>query len=296
MHGRAPGKFEEIHVRCEFSYQHFLDCGLPVGTTPAQTSSMQPFSQSEIEKLEFYVYVYTDPRNDKPFYVGKGRGNRAFDHLNDNSESLKVKRIEEIRAAGLAPKIEILAFGLDGPTALKVEAAAIDLIGFKNLTNLQLGHHARKYGRRSIDTVHAELSAREVDIFDDNIVLIKINETYGDASDASAMALYDATRGTWRVKRESVEKTDYAAAIFGGVIREVYRVAAWLPAESTLYLDPNRSYEPNVRLEFVGKIAEKAILEKYRWRSVARLYKRGAANPIMYVGPAFPKPMAETLL
>lgn len=256
---------------------------------------MQSFNPSEIEKLGSYVYVYNDPRNNSPFYVGKGRGNRAFDHLKDKSETLKVKRIEEIHAAGLKPRIEILASGLDEATALKVEAAAIDLIGIGNLTNAQIGHNARQFGRKSIDTVHAELSAKKVERFEHNMVLIKINQTYGDASETSAMALYDATRGTWRVGRASVDKTDYAAAIFGGVIREVYRVAKWLPAESTLYLDPNRNLEPNDRLEFVGRIAEDEVRVKYRWRSVAELYKRGAANPIMYVGPAFPKPLAETL-
>lgn len=255
---------------------------------------MQQFDQSEIEKLGYYVYVYNDPRNNSPFYVGKGQGNRAFAHLVDKSESLKTKRIEEIHAAHLTPKIEILAFGLDETTALKVEAAAIDLIGFENLTNAQIGHHARQYGRRSIDTVHAELSATKVEKFDDDMVLIKINKTYRDASKASAMALYDATRGTWPVAKASVDKTKYAAAVFGGVIREVYQVAAWLPAESTLYLDPNRNFEPSDRLEFVGKIAEEKVRQKYRWRSVAHLYKPGAAFPIMYVGPAFQK-TEETL-
>ncbi len=248
---------------------------------------MQQFDRSEIEELGHYVYVYTDPRNNSPFYVGKGQGNRAFAHLIDKSESLKTKRIEEIHAAGLNPKIEILAFGLDKPTAFKVEAAAIDLIGFDNLTNAQIGHQARLYGRKSIDTVHAELSATEVGSFDVNMVLIKISKTYRDASKTSAMALYDATRGTWPVAKASVEKVAYAAAVFGGVIREVYKIAAWLPAESTLYLDPNRNFGPSERMEFVGKVAEETVRKKYRWRSVAHLYRPGAAFPIMYVGPAF---------
>lgn len=267
-----------------FSKKLLLKCGSII-----QTQAMQQFDRSEIEKLGYYVYVYNDPRNNSPFYVGKGQGNRAFAHLVDKSESLKTKRIEEIHAAKLTPKIEILAFGLDETTAFKVEAAAIDLIGFENLTNTQIGHHSRQYGRRSIDTVHAELSATKVEKFDHDMVLIKISKTYRVASKESAMALYDATRGTWPVAKASVDKVKYAAAIFGGVIREVYQVAAWLPAESTLYLDPNRDNEHSDRFEFVGKIADEEIRQKYRWCSVAHLYKRGAAFPIMYVGPAFKK-------
>lgn len=248
---------------------------------------MNKFDAREAEQLGFYVYVYTDPRNDQPFYVGKGRGNRAFDHLNDASESRKVARIREIRAEGVEPQIEVLAFGLDEPTAFKVEAAAIDLIGFENLTNAQIGHHARQFGRKSIDAVHADLGAAPVESFDHDIVLIKLNRTFDDTSKQSAMALYDATRGTWKVSRSTAERAEFAAAVFNGVIREVYRIAAWLPSESTQYSDPTRDVEPSSRLEFVGKIADADVRRRYRWKSVAHLYRQGAANPIMYVGPSF---------
>lgn len=50
--------------------------------------------------LKCYVYVYVDPRDGKPFYIGRGRGDRVFMHLYDLSESDKVKKISEIRAAG----------------------------------------------------------------------------------------------------------------------------------------------------------------------------------------------------
>lgn len=33
---------------------------------------------------EFYVYEYVDPRNNKTFYVGKGKGNRLYVHLRDS--------------------------------------------------------------------------------------------------------------------------------------------------------------------------------------------------------------------
>ena len=253
------------------------------------------FSQDEAEKLGYYVYVYTDPRNDKPFYVGKGKGNRAFDHLKDGSETDKVNRIKEILDSGNHPRIEILASGLDQSTALKVEAAAIDLIGMKNLTNAQKGHNSREFGRRSIDSVHAELSADSLDKqdFKHNMVLIKINKSFADASDRTALELYDATRGTWVVKLINANKVEYGAAVYGGVIREVYRIAAWLDAGSTQRFDPTKNEDHKGRYEFVGKIASEEVRKMYRLKSVANFYKRGAANPIMYIGPAFRKLVFE---
>jgi hypothetical protein len=47
--------------------------------------------------LKSYVYVYIDPRNGKPFYIGKGKGNRLFAHLKDQSDIEKVAQIAEIR-------------------------------------------------------------------------------------------------------------------------------------------------------------------------------------------------------
>jgi hypothetical protein len=41
---------------------------------------MLNFSQAVIEKLGFYVYVLKDPRNQRVFYVGKGKENRIFSH------------------------------------------------------------------------------------------------------------------------------------------------------------------------------------------------------------------------
>lgn len=34
-----------------------------------------------LENRRFYVYGYFEPGSDLPFYVGKGKGRRAFDHL-----------------------------------------------------------------------------------------------------------------------------------------------------------------------------------------------------------------------
>ena len=44
---------------------------------------MEVFPKEVIDKLKYYVYLYSDPRDDKIFYVGKGKNNRVFQHLKD---------------------------------------------------------------------------------------------------------------------------------------------------------------------------------------------------------------------
>lgn len=97
--------------------------------------------------LKSYVYVYIDPFDDRPFYIGKGKGDRAFAHLRSRSESDKVEKIRKIRSRGEEPRVEFLRYGLTDAEACLVEAAAIDLIGKENLTNCISGHHSGSFGR-----------------------------------------------------------------------------------------------------------------------------------------------------
>jgi hypothetical protein len=50
------------------------------------------FTIEQTEFLKYYVYIYMDPDTKEIFYVGKGKGNRVFSHLNDGSDSDKVKK------------------------------------------------------------------------------------------------------------------------------------------------------------------------------------------------------------
>ena len=65
----------------------------------------------------FYVYSLCDPfKNDAPFYIGKGQGNRARQHLNgsaDKENLFKAAKIKGIRNKGGEPVIKYLVSDIE---------------------------------------------------------------------------------------------------------------------------------------------------------------------------------------
>lgn len=243
------------------------------------------FSHKTIEALGYYVYVYSDPDTRRPFYVGKGKGNRVFNHMDDQSENEKVRKINDIKARGKEPNIEILAHGLDEETAFKVEAAAIDLIGIENLTNRQRGHESSVYGKIEVSTLDARYSHEELNPNDvtDNIMFIRINKLY--RNDMTPLELYEATRGYWKVNIEQARKVDYVLSVYDGMVLEAYAPAEWLPAKATFMERKDSRDAEGVadRYEFVGRIADVPVRKKYVDKSVSLFFPPGNANPIKYV-------------
>lgn len=242
------------------------------------------FSNNTRNSLGFYVYVYSDPDTHKPFYVGKGNNDRVFDHLDDPKENDKINKINFLKENGKEPIIEILAHGLDNDTALKVEAAAIDLIGIENLTNIKRGHGSSTYGKIEVSKLEARYSEKKLDFKDitENIMFIRINQLY--RNDMSDLELYDATRGYWKVNPENAKKMDYALAIYEGMVLEVYEIVAWFPALSTFTSRKNLDAEHlKNRYEFVGRIADENIRKQYVDKSVENFYSKGDASPFKYI-------------
>lgn len=241
------------------------------------------FSPRTIKTLGSYVYIYSDPDTQKPFYVGKGKGNRVFDHLKDDSDTPKVAKIQQLLRHGKAPCIEILAYGLDEETALIVEAAAIDLIGIDNLTNEVRGFEPRKYDRIKVEELEAQYGSdvlKEKDI-KQKLIMIRINSTYSDS--LSPLELYEMTRGYWRVDVERAKQADYVLAVYQGIVREVYQVADWFPGGSTFTQRKDDEDFAKNRYEFVGRIADEPIRQKYRFKSVAHFFPKGCQTPVRYI-------------
>jgi len=233
--------------------------------------------------LGYYVYLYIDPRTNNPFYIGKGKGARVLDHLSDTSESIKVGKIKELHNLGLEPRLEVLAHGLkDEETALRIEAAVIDLFGIGNLTNAVRGWKSIQYGRMSLKQLIGYYAAEPINI-DDPLLLIRVNKKY--RHNITPLELYEITRGVWKVGPRR-ERANYACSVFQGVIKEIYSISSWHEAGTTEY--KTRAHTPEDvdipgRWEFTGEIAKQEIQGKYIDRDVSAYFKKGAMSPVMYV-------------
>jgi hypothetical protein len=237
----------------------------------------------EVSKiLKSYVYVYTDPRNGKPFYIGKGKGSRLFAHLKGHSdiekkaEKEKAAKIAEIKRSGKEPRIEILRYGLSDLEAQLVEAASIDLIGKANLTNRMSGHHEGSFGRITSQRVITMWTAKKIKV-QHKAILLTINSLY--RSDMSKEELYETTRGIWKVGETNRNKVEFAMALYQGIVLEVYRINQWHPAGTLKYNTRDSSdFKNSGRWEFSGSIA-KDIRGEYIDFSVGK----AGQNPIRYV-------------
>jgi uncharacterized protein len=230
--------------------------------------------------LKSYVYLYSDPRNGQPFYIGKGTGNRAFSHLEDTNEKIKTQRINSIRNRGQEPQIDLLCYGLSHEMASLVEAAAIALLGRPPLVNLLGGEFTMGFGRIPARELILREGARPVAVKEDAI-LIRINQLY--RGDMGARELYEATRGTWKLGPRRY-KARYAMAVYQGIVREVYRIEKWVPAGYSEYTTRKaEEIKKRGRWEFAGAF-DKELSKRYVGKSVRKYFPRHSQSPVRFVG------------
>ena len=198
--------------------------------------------------------------------MGKGKDDRVLAHLSSKGESRKARVLAELSEAGLESRLEILSHGLaDEETALRIEAAVIDLLGLDDLTNLVRGWHSVQFGRKSLEELIPYYAAKPVTI-DDPVLLIRINQRYRHGM--SSRELYEATRGVWKLgpRREGGK---YAFAVFEGVVREAYAIEGWHPAGTLEYETRDEDLAVEGRWEFEGSVAPGTVCRRYVGRSVA---------------------------
>jgi hypothetical protein len=85
----------------------------------------------QMSETSYYVYALKDPRTSpaKPFYIGKGVGTRAYDHLVRPDATRKGLLIQEIAAQGYKVLVSTLVEDLSELHAIKLEAELIAAYG-----------------------------------------------------------------------------------------------------------------------------------------------------------------------
>lgn len=248
---------------------------------------MNGFTSEVCEKLKYYVYRLIDPRNGQTFYVGKGKGNRVFAHANDalkncdlskdeDTVSLKLNTIRNIKREGLEVIYLIHRYGLDEDTAYEVESAVIDC--FQGLSNLVNGH----YGDRGVTnalTLQRNLSVKAYTEPDNlKYMLIKtkwdrVNQLKEENPELSEEeCVYRATRYSWKISPERAKQYDYALSVIDGIVQGVYKVKDWKLSDNGVRYEFDK--DDNVSPEVVEHFLRKRIPDTYT--------KKGMASPVLY--------------
>jgi len=273
--------------------EHMTPGNLDPSVPPAKAKEFSPYVA---EHLRWYVYALRDPRDQRVFYVGKGCGNRVFQHARaalavaDGSEpvSTKIAQILDIIAAGLSVDAVILRHGIPSEkAAYDVEAAIIDTLRLLDpalandrfeLTNLVLGHQHATKGLVNADVVATLYDAPTAPPILAPSILFRIPALW--TPQMSSEELYEATRGWWVVGPNPRVNAKYAFAVSKGVVRGIYRITSWRERREG-DRDSEQDLGKNPRWGFAGEPAT----EMGAWlnTSVAHLFKKGEANPVKAV-------------
>ena len=244
------------------------------------------FDERTQKQLGYYVYMLIDPRNKKPFYVGKGHENRVFDHINfavknPNIISDKCDTIREIGAENV--EHVILTHGLvSEDEAYKIEAIAIDLLKFTglDLTNEISGHHVAESGIMTTDEIERLYNAERLDKIGDDCIVININRQYNRACGSDA--IYLATKQAWKIGKKRTAKIHFVLSEYRGLIVEVFKVDDWYEITRTYGANCKNAGKSYTAYGFNGKIADNYIRNLYINKSIADRKVQGRSNPISY--------------
>lgn len=196
------------------------------------------FKQTIKEALAYYVYALVDPRNNKIFYIGKGKENRVFQHamaaLTDDATGLKLDVIRSIMSEGKEVAHYILRHNLEESEAYLVESTLIDTLTYpkfnhdNQLTNLVAGHHQWDEGIMSVEEINALYDCSKIEVVGgDYILLVNLNRSYNQLKAKGVYErynIYESTRKYWRISREKAAYINYVLGVYKGVVRCVIKV------------------------------------------------------------------------
>lgn len=187
---------------------------------------MDKFSQIVVERIGYYVYGLIDPRDNKLFYIGKGKGNRVFNHekcaIENSTSNDKLDKIREIHSAGFEVIKKIFGHGYDELTAFAVEAVLIDE-HWNELTNEVSGHHTEVNGIKSVEEIEEMYNCPKT-ILDPNDIFIalNVNRSFDRNND-----LYKESRSWWRINTKRANKVDKILIVCKGIVRGVFENSSW---------------------------------------------------------------------
>lgn len=254
--------------------------------------AIEMFTPEVCNELQYYVYRLIDPRNGHTFYIGKGKGNRIFAHINDalknyqgenfqesweDNLSAKIQVIRDIKNSGLEVIHVIQRYGLSEKEAFEVEAALID--AFPGLTNAQSGHYNER-GVTNVSTLQRNLSLETfVELDNLKYMLIKIKwDRVNYCKECNSMlsqedAIYEATRYSWKINPNKASQYEYVLCVIDGIVEGVYKVKEWKLSDNGVRYEFNRT---SPELNIVNHFYKKRIPSCYS--------KKGMANPVLYHG------------
>ncbi|MBR3952562.1 MAG: GIY-YIG nuclease family protein [Oscillospiraceae bacterium] len=210
------------------------------------------------EEDRFYVYALCE--DDVPFYIGKGQGERIWQHEKETDNLLKKliqeyelseeeaqefkekhKRIIELSNNGKLKRV-IIKWGLTEQEAFMAESALINLLKIMpniNLSNIANGHASKKEKDKNGSTAaclddkfdhYPPLDIKENETADrlknKNVVFININKFYklclAEKIKDRDKCILDSTRGSWIIGAD--KKPDYVFAVYQSRICGIYKV------------------------------------------------------------------------
>lgn len=239
------------------------------------------------EKLKHYVYRLADPSNGETFYVGKGVGNRVFDHFSEadrlpSDHSEKIRRIQAIWERNTQNDVEVIIHrhGLTEDEAFLIESVLIDLLPSVLVDtdvagNKVRGHGAAQFGAKDVVALDHQYAALGANI-EVPMALIKINKRWNEYCSTSKSLpmdthIFEMTRGSWAVQPRNHPQVKYAAAVAFGLVREVFTIEDWTNKDDAGRVTFHGKVSPDFR-HLVGS-------------HVNDIFDQGAQNPVRWYYP-----------